>query len=240
MGDNASKILALWHELIGSPDYVPEDLSDIWVVQLGSATESLNLDWYERKVGHYLRRRGEVVFHPGHEWAACTLDGWDDLIPGPVEAKHVGGREPLETIIARYSAQLHWQMLVTDTRRCALSVIMGANEPIVEMIDLDDAYAAVLWERASAFMRCVQTLTPPVECAAVEPPVRPERTVSMQGSNIWASAAATWLEHRHAATIARDAEKELKGLVPADAIRCHGHGIFVSRDRAGRLSLRSE
>jgi hypothetical protein len=34
------------------------------------------------------------------------------------------------------------------------------------------------------------------------------------------------------------AEKDLKGLVPLDAVRCHGHGIEIRRDRAGRLSLK--
>jgi hypothetical protein len=30
----------------------------------------------------------------------------------------------------------------------------------------------------------------------------------------------------------------LKELVPADAKKCTGHGVFISRNRAGNLSLR--
>ncbi|KAF0138657.1 MAG: hypothetical protein FD153_1184 [Rhodospirillaceae bacterium] len=73
-GDEAA-IYALWREMIGAPDYKPEDLSDVWAVQLGSCTESLNLDWYERRTGRSVTRRGDVVVHPTLPWAAATLDG---------------------------------------------------------------------------------------------------------------------------------------------------------------------
>jgi predicted phage-related endonuclease len=76
-GDN-DKILNLWRELVGDPAYVEEDLSNVWAVQLGTATEELNLDWFERRTGKKVTRRGEVVIHPECDWAACTLDGWID------------------------------------------------------------------------------------------------------------------------------------------------------------------
>jgi hypothetical protein len=41
MTGDADKIMNLWRELVGDPAFVPEDLSGIWVVQLGSHTESL-------------------------------------------------------------------------------------------------------------------------------------------------------------------------------------------------------
>lgn len=236
-GDDAA-VLNLWRLMIGDPDAVEEDLSDVWVVQLGSATEALNLDWFERRTGAVVTRRGEVVVHPEADWAACTLDGWDANIPGPVEAKHVGGREPLERIVERYQAQLHWQMIVTVAARCALTVIEGSNEPVVEIIDRDEAYAAELWQRACAFMACVRSLTPPVALPAVEAPTLPSRVVDFTGSNKWGSEAASWLETKDAAKRNEAASKALKGMVPADALRCHGAGVEIKRDKAGRLSLK--
>jgi len=76
MTGDADKIMNLWREMVGDPDFVPDDLSDVWAVQLGSHTESLNLDWFEKKTGKKVTRRGDVVVHPKFEWAACTLDGW--------------------------------------------------------------------------------------------------------------------------------------------------------------------
>lgn len=235
-GDSAD-ILNLWCEMAGDPDFVPEDLSGVWPVQLGAHTESLNLDWFARKHGE-VTKRGLVVTHYQKDWAACTLDGWSEKHDCPIEVKHTGGREPLETLIERYQPQMHWQMMVTHRRKCALSVILGANEPVIEFIDLDDAYAAELMRRAEAFMECVRTLTPPVVMPPVEAPIEAKKVYDMAGSNKWAAEAVTWIKTHQFRKDNEAAEKALKGLVPADAARCHGYGIEIKRDRAGRLSIR--
>lgn len=239
MTGDADAVLNLWREMVGDPLFVPEDLSGVWPVQLGTATEAINLEWYERKRAP-LTRKGDVVCHPLHDWAACTLDGFDDALPGPVECKHVGGREPMERIIDRYQPQIHWQMLCTGTYRAALSVIEGANEPVVEPITFDAAYARDLFARAEAFMRCVWDLTPPVALAPVAAPVRAEKTYDLSQSNEWCDSAVTWLETHASAKKAAAAEKSLKTLVPADAARVFGAGVAITRDRAGRLSLRKD
>jgi len=236
MTGDESAVLNMWREMVGDPDYVPEDLSAVWAVQLGSTTEGLNLEWYERKHGA-ITRRGEVVIGQ-HEWMAATLDGWDVVNNCPIEAKHVGGFEKFEVIVARYQPQMQWQMLVTGARECALSVIMGASEPTIERVPFDAGYAAELMRRAAAFMQCVWNLTPPVVLAPVAAPVKPVKVYEMSENNLWCSEAVTWLENRVAGKKAQAAEKELKALVPADAARCHGYGVTINRDRAGRLSLR--
>lgn len=238
MTGDAEKIMLLWQEMVGDPAFVPDDLSGVWPVQLGIATEPLNLSWYTRKTGRSLTRVGEIVIHPRADWAAATLDAWDAALPGPVEAKHVGGREPLATVIARYQPQIHWQMIVTEARQAAFTIIEGANEPVVENVALDDRYATELWSRAEAFMACVWSLTPPVALAAVEAPVKAERIIDMTGKNEWASEAVAWLENAPAKKLAEAAEKAIKAMVPSDAARVFGHGIVVSRDKAGRLALR--
>jgi predicted phage-related endonuclease len=235
MTGDAAKIMQLYLEFIG--DAVPEDLSDVWAVQLGTVTEALQLDWYERK-GSLVTRRGEVVVHPTLRWAAATLDGWDETLRCPVECKHVGGREPLEVIIDRYQPQMQWQMVVTGAEQCGLSVIMGANEPIVEYIEADDDYAGEMIERAVAFMECVQRRRPPVALDPIAAPIDASKVYDFAGNNSWAASAADWLANKAGAELCKDAEKVLKSIVPADAKKCHGHGVQVTRDRAGRLSLR--
>ncbi len=236
MTGNEDDIMGLWREMVGDPSFVPVDLSGVWPVRLGECTESLNLAWFERKHGA-LELMGAVVVHK-NTWAAATLDGWSVALNAPVECKHVGGREPLETIIERYMPQMHWQMIVTGATRCALSVIMGANEPVVEIIEKDEAYAAELMRRAEAFMQCVWELRPPFAEKPVTPPVKAEIVYDMQSSNSWADNAATWLATRQAKEDCVAAEKELKAMVPADAVRCHSHGVEIKRNRAGSLSLR--
>ena len=68
--------------------------------------------------------------HPTPTYA--TLDGWIDVLECPIECKHDGGREPLEVIVERYQPQMQWQMECTGADQCALSVIMGASEPVVQ------------------------------------------------------------------------------------------------------------
>jgi hypothetical protein len=60
----------------------------------------------------------------------------------------------------------------------------------------------------------------------------------MEGNNSWASEASLWLENIAAKRQAEQAEKTLKAMVPADAKKAFGHSITITRDRAGRLSLR--
>jgi hypothetical protein len=236
MRGDTSKIMNLYLMMTNDPSFVEEDLSEVWPVQLGSFTEPLNLRWFELKHGP-LSRHGEVVVH-ANGWLACTLDAWSLLHVCPVETKHVGGHEPFETIIERYQPQLHTQMIVTGTRQCAVSVIMGAREPIVDFVDYDNDYGTELMRRAEAFMQCVWSRTPPVEITdPVTPPV-PGKVYSFEGNNMWAEEAFLWLENIAGKRQAEASEKTLKAMVPADAKKCEGHSIVITRDRAGRLSLR--
>lgn len=240
MSGDEQAILNLWRELTGDPSYVPEDLSDVWAVQLGSHTESLNLDWYCRRTGKNISRHGEVVLHSKCDWAACTLDAWDDQLAAPIEAKHCGGFEKIETVIARYQPQAHWQMIVTGASKCIFSIIEGAREPTIEVVERDEAYATELWSRAEHFMQCVFELRPPVALPAVSPPVKAEKIYDMTGNNQWASEAVTWINTRQAWKDNAASDKAIKLLVPADAAKCIGHGLLVSRNKAGALSIREQ
>jgi predicted phage-related endonuclease len=238
MHGDAEKIIQLWLEMTDDPSFIPEDLSRVWPVQLGACTEVLNLDWYQLKNNAAVTRRGEVVFHPIHDWAAATIDGWIEDLSCPIEAKHVGGREPLEVIIERYWPQMGWQMEVTGANQCALSVIMGANEPIIEFIPRDDEYIAEMIARGEQFMVHVRDRTPPVVLDAVPAPIDASQVYDMDADNVWGDQAAVWLDTRSAATENKDAEKILKSRVPEDAKKCVGHNVQITRDRVGRLSLR--
>lgn len=233
MTGTAEELISLWKQILGMEE--GPDLSGIWPVRLGEATEALNLAWYERKHGK-LKRVGEVVIGDPN-WMAATLDGWDNYRKCPIECKHVGGREPLETIIARYMPQCHWQMMVTGAKECALSVIMGANEPIVEYIPYNPEYAKELMTRATAFMLCVETLNPPAALPAVEPPPLPIKEYDMTGNDTWRGLADRWIQSYGAAALAESAAKAIKTLTPADAQKAFGHGICVVRNRAGALRL---
>lgn len=238
-GDDA-KVLNLWRELVGDPAFVPEDLSHIWAVQLGVATEELHLDWYERQTGRKLADRGKVVVAEKAQWASATLDGFDPELKAPVEAKHVNAFSQLPEVVARYMPQLHWQMICTGTKQSVLSVIIGAAEPQQKPVPFDEVYAAELWSRAVAFWKCVETLTPPVTLAPVTAPVPKEEwiEVDMTGNNAWSNYAGDWVANRDAAKKHDTASKELKALLEKNVGFAYGHGIEIKRSKAGSLTIK--
>lgn len=239
MSGEKQKLYDLWREVSGDPDYVAPDLNHIWPVRLGSHTEELNLDWFGEKRHCVVSRRGEVVLHPKYDWAAATLDGWHSLEGVCIETKHVGGRETLEKVLARYYPQFTWQMIVTETSYLYASIIEAANEPLVEKIEFDRPYAEELWRRAVDFMRCVDNLTPPVALEPIAAKIPAVNLYDMTSNNVWGDSAVTWLENIEASRKADTAAKMLKSLVPADAKICRGRGVEISRDRASRLSLKA-
>jgi hypothetical protein len=234
MSGDEAKILNLWRDLVGDPAYIPDDLSKIWPVRLGEATEALNLEWYALK-HNPISRMGEVVIDG---WKAATLDGFDAKLGIPVECKCVNGRSTMEQVIARYSPQTHWQMIVTGARKCALSVIIGGAEPVVDFIPYDSGYGALLIANGRTFLDCVENLVPPVEMRKVEPPPLPSKSYDMSGDEKWKQLADRWVQAYGAAATAKAAESAIKVLVPADAQKAFGCGIVVTRNRAGSLSLR--
>jgi hypothetical protein len=239
MDGNKERIHELWRQMIGDPQYEEPNLDEVWAVQLGNATERLSLDWYER-LHNPVSRRGEVVVHPDFAWAAATLDGFDVSLPAPIEAKHVSGFEKYETVLGRYMPQMHWQMGCTSTKKCVFSVIQGARQPFVEIVEYDADYGRELIARAQRFMECVWAMVPPVELDPVDYQ-KPSALVDydMHGNNYWAAYAKDWLQHKDAAKLFKNAETELKELVPHDARSCIGYGVQIKRDRALRLSVRA-
>ena len=239
MRGDAEAIMRLWLEMTGQQP--EEDLSDVWVVQLGTATETLNLDWFEKKNRVPVLQRGEVLTHPTIPWASCTLDGIvENAKRFPLDAKHVGGREPTEVVVERYQPQMQWQMWITGTQLAALTIIRGNDEPIIEYVDRDDSYIEEMVRRARQFMFFVRCKEPPVVLPPVPAPINAQREIDMTGDETWKRQAEQWLQVHGAAEVARDCEKVLKKLVPDDARKAFGHGVRISRDRAGRLSLRVE
>jgi hypothetical protein len=234
---DADAVYSLWAQMRGQEP--EDDLRDVWAVRLGEATEQLNLEWYERTFKRALSNHGTVVVHPREPWAA-TLDAWDAAVSCPIEAKHVGGREPLEKIINRYYPQCTWQMGMTGASQCALSVIMGADKPVVEFIPFDIPYANELKLRARQFMVHVIAGTEPVVRPPPPLPVIPIKDYDMSTSNEWCNHAVIWLENVVQARLAKDAEASLKALVPDDALSCTGAGVQIKRNRAGSLSLKQE
>lgn len=236
MTGDAIAIHDLWLEK--TLQKIPDDLEWVWAVQRGVATEPFNIRFFEHDFNMTVSRQGDVVSHWRYDWACCTLDGWINELRCPIECKDVGGREPMEVIEERYQPQMQWQMEITGASQCALSVTIGGAHPVVEFYQRNANYAAEMVKRGAMFIQHVRNMTPPVELPAVPAPIDAKAIYDMTGNNEWANQAGIWTELRDSAEAYDDAAKILKSLVPADAKKCVGHGVQITRNRVGHLSLR--
>src|SRR5262245_32036069 len=85
MGSDEPALIRLWREKRGEAE--PEDLSGNLIVQLGTATEALNRDWYARNTGRAIKDVQRRVKHSAIPWMAATLDGIVDGTEAVFEAK---------------------------------------------------------------------------------------------------------------------------------------------------------
>ncbi len=237
LSGDPERILRLWREKRGEERV--EDLSGHLPVMLGSWTEAFNRQWYEQSTGLLVSEVGAVVPCREHSWRRCTLDGYVQTTGAVWEAKHTNGFGKPEELLARYMPQLQHNMAVRKTERAILSVIFGNHKWEVYDIAADWLYQEDLLIAEARFWDCVRSGDVPT-AAPVPPPPKPigVREICLEGNNLWASAAADWLENREAAKLHASASSTIKGLVEDDAARCFGHGIEAKRSKSGAITIR--
>jgi hypothetical protein len=237
MAGKTEEIMREWQRLTGDPAYVPPNFDNNWPVALGRYLEPMVLDWHERKHGP-LTRRGEWVPHPHRPWLGCTLDGYRETDKTVLDAKVVGQWRRMEEVIAYYTPQMVVQRDCVGAENAALLIVHGGSEPVECPVTWTPDYEAEVWTRLDEFWDCVLSLTPPggfVEKIATPAPVK---TYEMSTSNAWCANAAAWIINKTAAQDFNEAAKEIKALVPADAIQCFGGGVSVVRNKAGSLTIK--
>jgi predicted phage-related endonuclease len=240
MAGDEKEIYRKWQELVGDPAWQPENLDDVWVVQFGSYVEPFALDWHQKKIGRPLTRRGEVVCHPERPWLCCTLDAYDEREHTAIDCKTIldwPGRN-IEEQVRYYTPQLVVQRACTVAGFASLLIVLAGKEPVEYDVSITAEYEAQVLSRCDWLWRCVETLTPPFKLDPIVAPIVPAKDYNMHGNNEWASNGQEWLDTLDAHQRNVAAEKAIKKLVPEDARKCFGHGIQITRNKAGSMSLR--
>lgn len=237
MSGDDEKLLRLWREYRGEVE--PEDLSDVLQVAIGSATEAINVDFFERRTGRKVTDRGVEKLSLTFPWMGCTLDGRTDGGETVFEAKTVSAFAKPEEIKLRYLPQLTHNMLVCELNRAVLSVIYGNGHKFEQYdVTLDEEYAECLIRAEEAFWNAVQTGQPPVTIDQPPPPVDAIRIEDMTGRNEWSSAAADWLETFAASKKFTKAADTIKSMIEPDVSEAFGHGITAKRSKTGAITIR--
>lgn len=279
MEGNPDAVLNLYYEMVCDPRYTPPELDDVWLVQLGSHTELFSLHWYARRKGYGpliknarvttdgrgclivedielypenpVKRIGDLVVHPVHNWVAATLDGFDTALGMPIECKGCNNNRKIPDVIQKYMPQLHWQMFCTSTKKITLRVMVGAVEAYDTVVEWDDFYWSTLWARAQEFWHRVINKMPPGGTAVVAAPqakaavVPVYRTVDLtKPADMlpnWAfdmiAQLDVWLETTDAMKTNATATDKIKELLPVDVGHLIHSGAQIKRSKTGAVTI---
>src|SRR5215204_1189853 len=213
MGADEKSLLRLWREKRGEID--AEDLSGNLVVQLGSATEDLNRNWFARNTGHTIEYVQHRLRHPVLQWMGATLDGMVAETGAVFETKFMlPWSFSEEAAVEKHMAQLQHNMWVVGSRTSVLSVITGGGKWVEITIHADPIYQHLLITAERRFWRCVESGERPhvFGVEAPRPRIEAVRSVDMSASNSWAEFAAVYCRTRSAASEHDKAKAELKVL----------------------------
>ncbi|HUE78775.1 MAG TPA: YqaJ viral recombinase family protein [Sphingomicrobium sp.] len=237
LSGDRERVLQLWREKRGEAQAA--DLSSTLPVMLGCWTEPFNRMWFENLTGQSVSLLGQVISCSTYDWRRCTLDGYICETQAIWEAKHTNAFAKPEEVLERYMPQLQHNMAVAKSERAVLSVIFGNHKYETFEVASDWLYQLDLLQAEEDFWKCLQTGREP---AAASPPAPPKpvgvREVCLESHNLWAVAAADWLETKDAAKRHQAASSQIKELVEPDVARAFGHGIEAKRSKAGALSIR--
>lgn len=244
-GSDATRIVAgdwynLWMEKTGRAK--PEDLSRVLPVQLGSFTQPFNRRWFEMMTGRVVSDEEKAFEHDKWPIMNCHVDGLVIVDAGWAiwEAKHLSAYVDMEWAISKYYAQLQHNMEVTGHDRAALSVIFGNQNWEYQVVEFDRPYVDKLVKQERAFWEYVQAdLEPPGKMPGLSAPDLSKMvTISMKGSNSWASLEFELSINELAAIKFDTAKEEIKKLMPADAELAYGDLFCIRRTKSNALHVR--
>lgn len=234
--------LNLWKEKTGKVEQV--DLSDVLPVQIGIATESVNLDFLERKLNTKITRSINI---PQDKHMTSNVDGIiisdtkEDII---IEAKHTFDNNTLENVAKYYYPQLQHYLMHSKTNEIYLSVIFGNNKHDYTSIESDPEFQKELYKREAAFWKFVETNTEPVgfedliDSTPDNIPLDGMVKMDMSANKKWITHAESLVKYKPTVDAYEIEKKAIKQLVPNDCRLAMGNGIQVSRNKKGYLTLK--
>ena len=235
---------ALYLEKIGEQD--PEDLSDNLRVQIGIATEHINIQWLERELDTEITRN--VIVKP-EGFMASNLDGVTKAIQ-LVECKHTSERNRMELVAQNYYPQLQHYMMHTDTDMIHLAVIFGNARWESTIITSDPTYQMQLKSVETIFWDCVNEKKLPSNHldslfgAKIKAPTDIKlsgmRKVDLSDNTIYKKAVKQYHETKPYVKLHDEAKSTIKEVVPDDAYEVTGGGIVIKRSKNNTLTIREE
>tara|TARA_R100000084_G_C4615730_1_gene130424 strand:- start:47 stop:853 length:807 start_codon:yes stop_codon:yes gene_type:complete len=249
-GSDACRIISgdwikLWEEKTGRTE--PEDLSKKLAVQIGIATEPVNIKFLEYETDSVIQRGYDIPPNEHHEFMRSHCDGiiMEGQHPGIIcECKHTYENNTFEKVAEYYYPQLQHYMMHSMTEYMYLSVIFGNSRHEHAVIDWDHEYQKRLFKLEKAFWLFVTTDTKPsgFESDLPEPP----KNIALNGMTVrdmsdngkWKTLANTYNTLKPLAKNFDECKKTIRGLVPDDCRKAEGAGIVVTRNKKNILTIK--
>jgi hypothetical protein len=243
-GSDANKIISGdWHELwlIKTKRKESDDLSDVVPVQIGIATESLNIDFLERASNKKVTREVEL------EQKGFMMSHLDGLIKEDnivVECKHTNQNNTIENVASYYYPQLQHYMMHSGANEVYLSVFFGNVKYEYVSIESDYTFQNDLYKAEEKFWSYVQSDTEPTEFTELKDKIPTNikldgmTTIDMTKNLRWDEITKVIKETKPFVEKNKSAITDLKSLVPDDCRKAFGSGFSISRSKQNKLICR--
>lgn len=166
--DHRSSPLKLFLEKTGAVE--PDDLGEIEAIRWGHRLEAIIAEAFAEETGRPVIRAREnkycVMRSKEHPWALASLD----FMTGesgelwPLEIKNVNAFRAADWVDGTpeyYLAQLHQQMLVTDSQRGTSACLLGGNRLLWCDVTRDETLIRKITFHGSLFWERLQQQSPP-------------------------------------------------------------------------------
>lgn len=247
-GSDAKRIIdGDWHNLwLEKTKRVEQpDLSDVLPVQIGVATEKLNLDWLEKSLvanHHEHTKIKRDVTLPQKDFMMSHLDGLIEQSNIVVEAKHTYENNTLENVAQYYYCQLQHYMMHSGANETYLTVFFGNRTHDWTSIESDPEFQKTLYNAEKSFWKYVENDEEPKDFAPIEQPTEIKldgmRTLDMKDNQQMNTLITSLRECKPYVARHKEIVTDIKNLVPDDCRKAIGNGVVISRSKKGTLTLR--
>ena len=165
-GSDATRIVEgdwyqLWSEKIGETKQ--PDLSEVLPVQMGIATEELNLKWFERLYDKKVTAKQKFMRHEDYDFICANLDGLVSKDNAVIDAKHTNAFSTPAKVADKYNAQMQHYMMVTGCEKAYLSTFFGNMKYELVSIERDPIFIERLLNAELLFWHMVEKKKSPPE-----------------------------------------------------------------------------
>ena len=233
----------LWMEKLGYKE--PDDLSDVFPVQLGIFTEPFNVRMFARDMQVEVQEQVRYNCMLGEVPCRATLDG-EFMYRGErvgLECKHTSESNTMSKQLERYMPQLQFYMYVSGFSYMYFANIFGNRRYEYVKVARNEEFIQALHPHIKEFWNLVVTETPPptafpslhVPTSMVE--INDMVARDATGDNEFMHYADTYIETKQAAKTHANATKQLKAMVATNEREVYTDRLQIKRDKRGALRI---